>query len=236
MKFLMVSVDMKGMSNSEMDGVPERIDEIVKPYHLEWSFLNLYSVVNGYDEDLAVRAAKKALEQTDWLKDKVFAGIMQSISRCRLDEICVEGMTEPRPEKLEKYRAYFEEHGISEYDPTYPNPIVVDRDKNLLDGYISYLIMKEKGYTYADCLLAEQGTVLKKYISGIHIPGTSKKEYSWSYSLRDAVVPGDLLLVDTKQGKKLVRVMRVDMGTAGYVDGLRKVKKNIGQNQNREYA
>ncbi len=227
MKFLMVTVNMEGISRYEMDRIPERIDDIVRPYHLKWVLRNMYFVEDGYDEDLAIDEAWKALEKTDWLKNKIYLGVMQSISKCRLDEIQIEDMAEPEPDKVNKYRNYFEEHGISENNLTYPNPIVVDQNRKLLDGYISYLIMKERGYTYAECILENRGNTLKKYVYGIHMPGTNEKKYKWSYPLRDAVVPGDILLAETSQGVKSVKVTGVEMGTEIYVDGLKKIRKMI---------
>lgn len=198
MKFITVAVDMGDMSEIQRLRVPGQIDRILEPYHLKWVFSNMYLPEKGYDADLTIYSGKKALEETEWLKDKVYIGIMQSVDHCRLDDICIEGMSEPDPEKVKKYRSYFEEHGLSERIVTYPNPIVNGRDKKLLDGYISYLIMKEKGFTHAVCLLMEEGEAVKKYVCVVHMPGKNKKKYHWAYPLREAVVPGDLLLADTE--------------------------------------
>lgn len=225
MKLLAVAVDMNGMSEYEQRRLPGKIDVIVKPHHLKWFFRNIYFVEEGYDEDIAVYGAKKALEETDWLKNIVFVSVFQPVERCRLDEIDIGDMSEPKPEKMDKYREYFEEHGISEYELTYPNPIVIDQNKRLLDGYTSYLIMKEKGFTYAECILADGRNNLNKYICGVHLPEKSGKVYRWAYFLRDAVVPGDELLVDTCHGKQVVRVTDVGMGTSLFVNSLKKARK-----------
>ncbi|MGN0405762.1 MAG: hypothetical protein ACI4F1_11110 [Bariatricus sp.] len=229
MRLLSVVVESEHLSEEEKYRLPWKVDEIVRPYHLKWVFQNMYTVERGFDEDLAVSGARKALQEDEWLKGRIHISVWRSITTCRLDEINTEAMSEPEPGKIKKYREYFEQHGISEYTLTYPNLIVVDHDKNLLDGYISYLIMKEKGFTRAECLVADRDSRLKKFVYGIHWMGQNEKEYRWAYPLQDAVVPGDMLLVDTRFGEKLIKVTGVEMGTEAYVDSMKKVIKMINR-------
>ena len=105
----------------------------------------------------------------------------------------------------------------------------------MLDGYVTYLLMRERGLTWAECVLANSDVPLKKYIYGIHLPEDNKrgsqKEYCWAYPLNQAVVPGDILLADTRYGEKLIKVTYVDVGTNAYVKSMRKVIKFVGENE-----
>lgn len=229
MTLLSVCVDMDKITKYLLEQIPEEIDKIVEPYHMKWCMWNQYIAEEGYDEDLCARNAKKALESTAWLKDAVFTGIWQEITHKKLEEINTEGMTAPKAAKLEYYRKYFEGKEMSAHRMTYPNPIVIDEHNRLLDGYISYLLMKERGLESAECFLVSEGTVLKKYVNGVHLlnkaGATSQKRYTWAYPLREPVVRGDILVADTSRGKKLIQVTSVDMATKGYVDSLKKVRK-----------
>ena len=231
MMVLSVTVDVRKISDYTLDQIPGEIDRIVEPYHLKWFFGNNYMVEDGYDEDLAVRGAIKALESTEWLKDAVNIGFGREVVRRRLDEIDTAGMAAQSQAKVEHYKNYFSDKKISEYDLTYPNVIVLNEKNELVDGYVTYLLMKERGLASAQCLLVPSGTVLKKYVYGVHLPGVNQKRpeksYAWAYPLREAVVPGDILLANTRCGRKLIKVTQVDVGTAGYVNSLKKIKKFI---------
>ena len=54
----------------------------------------------------------------------------------------------------------------------------------LVDGYISYLILKRTGAEEVECYLPEDGNEMATYITGTHLNG--KKEYKW-------VVPSRLI-------------------------------------------
>ena len=234
MRILTVEVDLKKISKYSLEQIPEEIDKIVEPYHVKWCFRNIYVVEKGYDEDLAISGAVKALKSTKWLKKGLSVFIGQRTRKLKLSAINVNAMTAPKIEKMEYYRNYFKDKVLSEDELTYPNPIVVDEKNNLLDGYTSYLLMKEGGLEAAQCLLADPGTILKKYVCGVHMldknGSTAKKWYTWAYPHKEPVVPGDVLVVNTRLGKKLIKVTCVDVGTAGYVDRLKKVRRKAEEN------
>lgn len=235
MMLLSVRINMEKITAYTLDQIPLQIDKIIEPFHLKWLFDNHYIVEAGYDEELEIRGAVNALESTEWMKGAVHVFVGRETIRCRLDEINVDAMTEPDPQKMNHYRLYFKNRGISEYCLTYPNVIVVNEKKELLDGYVTYLLMRERGLTWAECVLANSDVPLKKYIYGIYLPEDNKrgsqKEYCWAYPLNQAVVPGDILLADTRYGEKLIKVTYVDVGTNAYVKSMRKVIKFVGENE-----
>ena len=74
----------------------------------------------------------------------------------------------------------------------YLSPIIVDHNNVLVDGYISYLILKRNEVNEVDCVLPSD---MVTYITGVH--PNSKKEYIWMVPRRmiraftKHVQPGD---------------------------------------------
>lgn len=192
-----------------------RIDKLLLKFGIEYTgFRNLYRPIETVDRDSAVFAACKALENTDWLKERLaYVSIMNHTNACQLEQIRTDGMAEPSPEKLEYYEAYYQAtHRLA-------HGIVVDEDKKLRDGYISYLIAR-KHEAHPDILEAYADSPLKKVVMGQHVledNGKWKRKngkwYLWTYSLKEAVVPGDILKVQTKKGPMYMCVDRIDYVT-----------------------
>ena len=59
----------------------------------------------------------------------------------------------------------------------YLRPVVVDNNNLLIDGYISYLILKRSGAEEIECVLPEDSNEIATYITASHL--NSKKEYTW---------------------------------------------------------
>ena len=77
------------------------------------------------------------------------------------------------PPNDEKYRE--KEH---RYIKTgYLSPIIIDHNNMLIDGYISYLILKRSGIKEVECVFPEDREEMVTYITGTHLNG--KKEYTW---------------------------------------------------------
>ena len=74
----------------------------------------------------------------------------------------------PNPEKyatkLKKYR-----------DGGTLSPIIIDENMNLVDGYISYLILKNEGHLWVEAYYDDEFPVI--YIHGNHLH--SDKQYTW---------------------------------------------------------
>lgn len=241
MLLLMVEVDMRKITRYTLEEIPEEIDKIVEPYHMKWRMLNYYIAEAGYDEDESVWGAVNALYSTEWLKDGLYVSVARELVHRRLEMINTEGMTPPRPEKLEHYRNFFRDNKVLEYHLPNPNPIVIDSDNKIRDGYITYLIMQEKGLEDAMCILVNLESMLQKYVWGVHLldeeGATSIKCYTWAYPLNEAVVPGDILLAGTKRGNKLIKVLGVDLGIPAHVESLEKIKRKATEKdfENKKY-
>ena len=107
-------------------------------------------------------------------------------------------MLDSSPEKLWYYEKYYQKkHQL-------PHAIVVDENKQLRDGYISYLLAK-KYNVRADVCEMISGQPMRKIVKGIHVKFSDgnwrkkgNKRYVWIYTLKEPVIPGDILLVKTK--------------------------------------
>lgn len=103
------------------------------------------------------------------------------------------------------------------------SPIVVDGNNVLVDGYISYLILKEFGIEstkvenlggkyYTSKFFKEKETY---YLYGVH--RGNNKEYVWMIpenkvdKIIGQVLPGDQVIVNTMYGKETVTVTRIEL-------------------------
>ena len=77
------------------------------------------------------------------------------------------------PPNDEKYRE--KEHRYIKNG--YLRPIVLNHNNVLIDGYISYLILKRSGIKEVEYILPEDNNEMATYITGTHLNG--KKEYTW---------------------------------------------------------
>lgn len=77
----------------------------------------------------------------------------------------------------------------------YLRPIVLDSNNVLVDGYISYLILKRSGIKETECVFIKDGNEMVTYIKGTH--PNCKKEYTWMVPRRlikrftNKISPGD---------------------------------------------
>lgn len=208
---LAVFLDLDERERKENRALIKRIDALLLEYGIKYSGIrNLYIPIDGKGRDQTVFDACRALREADWLKGRlVCIPIMQRTNACSIEEICVENMAEPAAEKLEYYEQYYQEtHKLA-------HGIIVDEDKRLRDGYISYLLAKKYGVR-PDIYEALAGQPLRKLISGQHVARSgdtwkvgSTKVYHWNYAIKDPVVPGDILLVEAKKGFAYIRVEEI---------------------------
>ena len=152
----------------------------------------------------------------------------KTMKRMELDKIHIPqafAETTPNTDKVEKYREYYRRNGVQ------AKPIVTNRKNMLIDGYIQYLILKENN--------EETGVVIQKsklfskklhkeyyteptyrntrttYIYGVHTKGNSSKERVWRVSASwenwaDDIKTGDLILCETSNGNRQVRVTKIE--------------------------
>ena len=150
-----------------------------------------------------------------------------TMGRRKLNEIYISeefANTTPNSKKVEEYRNYYNRNGVQ------AKPIIVNRKGVLIDGYIQYLILKENGEEYAVVIQRKYIPKNKKereyvepsyrterttYIYGIHPNSVSKKERVWRVAKSwgnwaDNIKAGDLILCDTKNGHRQVKVTRIE--------------------------
>lgn len=232
MRTLTVAIDMNKVSEHTLEEVPGIIDKVLEPHHLKWCFNNIYMVEHGYDEDLAIHNAIKDLKAMAWAESALIWMVGYGIEELPLKKIDISNMSVPKPEKMSCYRKYVQGGESATERLKHLCPIVINRENKLVDGYITYLLMKEQGIEKATCLIVERDNTMKKYVSGIHLPGnnkSTKKEYRWKCSIDEPVVPGEILIANTRYGEKLIRVTHVGVATSGYVATLKSIKRKAGK-------
>lgn len=150
-----------------------------------------------------------------------------TMGRRKLDEIYISeefANTTPNHKKVEEYRNYYNRNGVQ------AKPIIVNRKGILIDGYIQYLVLKENGEEDAVVIQRKYIPKNKKereyvepayrtekttYIYGVHPNSDSKKERVWRVAKSwgnwaDNIKVGDLILCDTKNGYRQVKVTRIE--------------------------
>lgn len=116
--------------------------------------------------------------------------------------------THPSDVKVKECRDYWEKYHEQS------KMIVVNKNNILVDGYIQYLILKEKGVKLAEVEQPEYQKEWTTYIYGIHQEGIGK-EYVWKVpkSWKDwenDILPGDKILVETKYGVREIIVTKIE--------------------------
>lgn len=191
--------------------------------------MNLYTSLDEQKRDQTVFRTEELLRNTDWLKDILpHISIRTITNACPLDEIQTNLMSNSSPEKLWYYEQHYQE------TKQLPHAIVVDENKRLRDGYISYLLAQKYDARAEICEMVA-GQPLRKIVKGRHVVLSdgkwklkSKKRYIWIYTLKNPVVPGDVLVVNTKKGRAYicVDIMEYTAGK-GFCSRYNTVKKHM---------
>ena len=214
----------------KIDELIERMDELLLTVGMKYAgFDNVYVAVDRKKRDQVFYQAEKILKNTEWLKGIFsYSSIGTWMNACPISEIRTDGMSDPSPEKMRYYEEYYKK------TKCFPHAIVVDEDKKLRDGYISYLLSgKYNKRAYVCESVSDQP--LRKAVRGRHVRFAdgawhkkSIKRYIWIYTLREPVVPGDILLVNTETGKDFMCVDTIE-----YISGhefcvqYKKVRKHM---------
>lgn len=195
-------------TNEEDKALVKKIDELLWNFGITYTGVNnIYRPLEAKNRDNTLYAACRALQEADWLKDRLaYISIMNWVDTCPIERIQVEHMSEISAVKLEYYENYYQKfHKLA-------HGIVIDECRQLRDGYASYMLAKRYGL-HPDIYVAFSEQPLKKTVRGQHITGVgdswkvkSRKIYTWNYSLKSPVVPGDILKVETKNGQGFICV------------------------------
>lgn len=156
MTLLNIKLDRTEITAYPPEEIVERLEKILEPFHLKWVSSNCYRVESGFDEAEMVEGAIEALQNTEWLKGAFQVRVERQLIRYLLQAMNVQGMNPPAPEKLEYYRALFRKKVLCEEVLDEKNPIVLDEHMKVVNGYVTYLVMKEQGYEFATCLQKEE--------------------------------------------------------------------------------
>ncbi len=142
-----------------------------------------------------------------------------------LDKINVSGMIAPKPERLKYYEDFYLAEG------RFANAVIVDEHWNIRSGYMTYLLAKKYGVR-PPIYEVRASKALRKvvrgryvrypewgqsFVSGLTEDRSSKRKRSsdrkqevWLYTLKEPVVPGDILRVETRRGASNIRVESVE--------------------------
>lgn len=208
---LAVFLNMDAGRITENEAFIKRIDELLLKSGIKYSgFSNIYMPIEAKGRDDAVYLACRVLRETDWLKGRLAdVSIINKVDVCRMDRIGFEKMAEPSAEKLAYYEKYYQK------SHTLAHGIVVDEYGQMRDGYTTYIIASRYGLQ-PDIYEALTGQPLRKIVRGQHVfrdgniwKVKSNKIYTWNYSLKNPVVPGDILAVRTQKGREFMCVREI---------------------------
>lgn len=199
----------------ESEDLIRRIDRLLLEHGIKYTGIrNLYSPLDYRKRDHEIYTACRVLRETPWLKDRLaYISVLHQTNVCSLEQIRLDHMSEPSPGKMRYYEDFYQDTHLLAHG------IVVDEDRQLRDGYISYILAKKYGLQ-PDIYEAFAHEPLRKMVRGRHVAPVgdtwrikTEKIYSWGYNLRRAVVPGDILEVRTKKGSDFICVDRIDYET-----------------------
>lgn len=154
--------------------------------------------------------------------------IVELTAILNLDRINVSGMITPKPEKIRYYEEYFLAKGC------FANAIIVDECWNIRAGYVTYLLAKKYGVR-PQIFEIRSSRPLVKVVKGRYVRYmswewrfVSTKRDSWIYTLKESVVPGDILRVETRKGTAYIQVDEVKhVAAPGSCVGMRKALKHM---------
>lgn len=211
-ELLSVSLNLTPEECCKNEDLLKKIDELLLTAGMRYSgIMNLYAPVDHQKRDQTVFQAEELLRNTDWLKGILaYTSTGTLTNACPLGEIQTDLMSNPSPHKVWYYEEYYQK------TKQLPHGIVVDENKQLRDGYISYLLAQKYGAPADICeMVSEQP--LRKIVTGRHVEFShgkwrkkSEKRYVWIYPLKAPIVPGDILLANTKSGGDLICADSID--------------------------
>lgn len=159
-----------------------------------------------------------------------------------LDKINISGMTAPKPERLKYYEDYYLAEG------RFANAVIVDEHWNIRSGYITYLLARKYGVR-PPIYEVRASRPLRKTVRGRYVRypewqqgfadaevgnrsfegrAAERKTRRWLYTLKDPVVPGDILRVESRNGVSNIRVEAVEyIGEDEGCTGMRRTLKHV---------
>lgn len=224
-----------------MDNIEERLfiedeikymDKLVEKQGWKYSGVaNIYIPVERKTREETIDKVLQVIASDERLKKyspKVIGGTRTNA--CNLREIDVQHMTKTSDEKYDRYEKYYLENNELAHG------IIVDEDRKIRDGYISYLLSGKYGCN-VDIIEVPKESPISKLVIGHHVKYDTKQEkyvmktskrYAWIYTIHEAVVPGDILLVRTSKANAYIQVEKItNLAGKKAIRRYKKVKRNI---------
>lgn len=135
---------------------------------------------------------------------------MELTSILNLDKINISGMSAPKPERLKYYEDYYLAEG------RFATAVIVDECWNIRSGYMTYLLAKK--YSVRPPIFEVRASIpLRKVVRGRYVrypawecKATGRRQETRLYTLKEPVVPGDIIRVETGSGASNMQVEAVE--------------------------
>lgn len=208
------------------------IDRLVEKHGWKYSGVaNVYVPIERKSREETIDEVFQVITTDERLKKyspKVISGT--KTNACALGEIDVQSMIKASNAKYNRYEKFYMANKVLAHG------IIVDEEQKIRDGYISYLLSQKYGCNI-DIIEVPKDSPISKLVIGHHVEYDNEqkdyviktgKRYAWLYTIHDAVVPGDILLVQTSKGNAYMQVEKVTV-IAGKeaTNRYKKVKRNL---------
>lgn len=208
------------------------IDKLVETQGWKYSGVaNMYIPIERKTREETMDKVLEVIASDERLKKyspKVISGTKTNV--CALGEIDLQHMTKASDAKYNRYEKYYLEN------KELAHGIIVDEDRKIRDGYISYLLAEKYGCN-VDIIEVPGESPISKLVIGHHVEYDTEqktyvmktsKRYAWIYTIHEAVVPGDILLVRTSKGNAYMQVEKItNIAGKKAIRRYKKVKRNL---------
>lgn len=133
--------------------------------------------------------------------------------RIRLDRIDTTKMSPPHKFKYMKYYSYYHSINHNNNKLNEANPIVVDNNNAIVDGYCSYLIISKSKQKTIKCIKVEPKEKLQKVLTAHYLRknhSLSSKAYSWRIK-KFPVVPNEVVINKKATGNAPILIKKITM-------------------------
>ncbi len=216
----------------EIEKTIQCLDTLVEEHGWKYSGLaNTYIPIVRETREETVGRVIEAITSDERFK-KYSPKVMNATltNACNLEEIELPYMKKPGDVKYGRYERYYLKNNELAHG------IIVDENKKIRDGYISYLLARKYGCK-VDVIEVPKQSAISKLVIGHHVEYNNEqkayivktnKRYAWNYNLKDAVVVGDVLLVNTSKGHAYIQVDKItNMAGKTEISKHKKVLRNI---------
>ena len=148
------------------------------------------------------------------------------IKRMKISSIDVSRMCPPGKEKFDTYSMYYDNVHHNNAKLNAANPIVINSKNEIIDGYITFLLVSQSQQKTINCIQVEKDETLKKVVSAVIVKNNHKqshKTYTWRVP-KKTIIPNQLYDVHTSIGYALIRTKAIRMQPALEANKYNKLK------------